>query len=52
MKDPCGDLIEENKDIRREIKDLKKDLRIILMTILTTNALWALWTVGHYLLHS
>lgn len=52
MKDACDGLIEDNKDIRREVTGLKKDVRLILFTIVATNALWALWTVAHHFLHS
>ena len=39
------------KELAEDHDRLKKDLRLILITILTTNALWVIWTIFHHIVH-
>lgn len=47
----CEKLAEDQMEMQEMVGKLKKDLRIILITILGTNALWVLWTVLHHIVH-
>jgi len=47
----CKELAEDHVEIQAMVDRLKKDLRLILITILTTNALWVIWTIFHHLVH-